>query len=107
MMQRLSGLFGTIQLNGSVTSPICYVQLPSLPSPGTLLAVGETTPDYYRVINSMMIVKPITSLSLAAMSERVEAGADKFETMSDKCIIFVEPYDPDKGMGGEMPFSPE
>ena len=94
-MEKLSGIFGTLQLNGSVTSPICFVQLPTVPTPGTLLAVGEENPTYYRVINSMMIVKPLTELNIAAMAERVEAGHGKFDTLSDKCIIFVEPYDPD------------
>ena len=94
-MNKLTGIFGTIQLNGSVTSPICYVQLPNVPTPGTLLAVGEDNPEYYRVVNTMMIVKPLNEMTIAAMAERVEAGAGKFETLSDKCIIFVEPYDPD------------
>jgi hypothetical protein len=94
-VEKLSGIFGTIQLNGSVTSPICYVQLPTVPTPGTLLAVGEENPEYYRVINTMLIVKPLNELTIAAMAERVEAGASKFETLSDKCIIFVEPYNPD------------
>lgn len=94
-MKRLAGFFGTIQLNGSVTSPICYVQFPMLPTPGTLLAIGEDDPTYYRVVNSLIIVKPLTEGSLAAMSERIEAGAEPFETMSDKCIVFVEPYNPD------------
>ena len=94
-MNKLVGIFGTIQLNGSATTPICYVQFATLPTPGTLLAVGETTPEYYKVVNSLMIVKPITEGTLAAMHERVEAGASPFETLSDKCIVFVEPYNPD------------
>ena len=97
LMDKLSGLFGTIQLNGSVNDPICYVQLAALPTPGTLLAVGDTDPTYYRVINSLLIVKPLTEMNLAAMAERIEAGGDRYETLSDKCIVFVEPYDPEAG----------
>jgi hypothetical protein len=94
-VKTLTGFIGTIQLNGSVTDPICYAQLVSLPTPGTLLAVGELNPDYYRVINSLLIVKPLTEMTVAAMAERVEAGSGPFETISNKCIVFVEPYDPE------------
>jgi len=99
-VDKLSGLFGTLQLNGSITSPICFVQLATLPTPGTILAVGETDPSYYRVINSVLIVKPLTEGTLAAMAERIEAGADRYETLSDRCIVFVEPYDPEPTLGG-------
>jgi hypothetical protein len=94
-VDKLSGIFGTLQLNGSITTPICYMHLPTVPTPGTLLAVGDQTPEYYRVINTMMIVQPLTDLNIAAMIERVEAGGPKYDTLSDKCIVFVEPYDPD------------
>lgn len=93
-MDKLSGIFGTLQLNGSIVDPICYVQLPSVPTPGTLIALDQRPPVYYRVVNAMMLVKPLTELTIAAMSERVEAGGDRYETLSDRCIIFVEPYDP-------------
>jgi len=96
-MDKLSGLFGTLQLNGAVNEPICYVQFAALPTPGTLLAVGDVDPLYYRVINSLLIVKPLTELNLAAMAERIEAGGDRYETLSDKCIVFVEPFDPEAG----------
>lgn len=97
-MQKLPGIFGTLQLNGSVTSPICFIHLPDLPSPGTLIALGEQDPVYYRVINAMMIVKPLNEMTLAAISERAEAG-EQINTLSDKCIVFVEPYDPDHDLG--------
>ena len=97
-MDKLSGLFGTLQLNGAVNDPICYVQLASLPTPGTLVAVGDVDPVYYRVINSLLIIKPLTELNLAAMAERIEAGGDRYETISDKCIVFVEPFDPEAGL---------
>jgi hypothetical protein len=93
-VDKLSGIFGTLQLNGSVTTPICYVQFPTVPTPGTLLAVGDDDPDYYRVINTMIIVKPLSELNVAAMTERIEAGAPRYDTMSDRCIVFVEPFDP-------------
>jgi hypothetical protein len=96
-MDKLSGLFGTLQLNGAVNDPICYVQLAALPTPGTLVAVGDVDPTYYRVINSLLIVKPLTEMNLAAMAERVGAGGDRYETLSDRCIVFVEPFDPEFG----------
>jgi hypothetical protein len=94
MPDKLSGIFGTLQLNGTIVDPICYVHLPSVPPPGTLLALPGPNPAYYRVIQTMLIVKPINELTIAAMMERVEAGGEKYDTLSDRCIVFVEPYDP-------------
>jgi len=97
MSNRLEGVFGTLQLNGSITDPICYIHLPSLPPVGTLIAVPGPNPAYYRVLQSMLVVKPINEMTLAAMIERVEASGERMDTMSNQCVIFVEPFDPEVG----------
>lgn len=92
-----TGFFGTLQLNGTLNDPICYLHLPALPAVGTIIGVVGTPPTYYRVIQSMTIVKPLTEMSLAALLERAEASGEKLDVLSNQCVIFVEPFDPTPG----------
>jgi|GEM_PF-6834768 len=94
MAERIAGIVGTIQLNGALNDPICYVHLNSLPPAGTLLALPGDPPTYYRVHQAMLVVRPITEGTLAAIFERAEAGAERIETVSNQCVIFVEPFQP-------------
>lgn len=87
----VAGIFATVVRNGeSLEKPFTSLHLPVIPPIGTVFVIPDEPIPQYRLLGVVMYVVPLNKMNLAAMEERVEAGAEPFNTLSNMCTFIVE-----------------